>query len=44
MTPDGRQSLMLENKDFLKPPTTLTVITNFHDELRRRVPSGGGNK
>ena len=37
MAPDGR-FLMLENKDILKPTTTLVVVTNFFDELRRRVP------
>ncbi len=40
ITPDGREFLMLENKDFLKPSTTLTVVTNFFDELRRRVRPG----
>jgi hypothetical protein len=44
ITPDGQQFLMLENKDFLTPSTTLTVITNFFDELRRRVPSRSGKK
>jgi hypothetical protein len=37
MAPDGRFR-MLENKDILRPVTTLTVVTNFFDELRRRVP------
>jgi len=35
---------MLENKDLLKPTTNLIVITNFFDELRRRVPSRNGKK
>jgi serine/threonine-protein kinase len=41
ITPDGQQFVMLENREFLKPTTTLTVITNFFDELRRRVPARG---
>jgi serine/threonine protein kinase/Tol biopolymer transport system component len=41
---DGKQFLMLESKDFSKTSTTLTVITGFFDELRRRVPSGNGRK
>jgi serine/threonine-protein kinase len=44
ITPDGQQFLMLENKDLLKPTTNLIVITNFFDELRRRVPSRNGKK
>ena len=44
ISPDGRRFLMLENNDFLRPSTTLTVITNFFDELRRRVPTGGAKK
>ena len=39
MTPDGQRFLMLENKDVLKPTTTLTVITNVLDEVRQRVPT-----
>jgi len=44
ITPDGQQFLRLENKEFFKPSTTLTVITNFFDELKRRVPAGSGKK
>lgn len=44
ITPDGQHFLMLENNDFLTPSATLTVITNFLDELRRRVPRGRGKK
>jgi hypothetical protein len=33
---DGEKFLMLENRAFFKPTTTLTVITNFFDELNRR--------
>jgi len=40
MTPDGR-FLMLQNEDILKPTATLTVVTNFFEELRRRVPPRG---
>ncbi len=36
ITPDGKQFLMLENKDFFKPTATLTVVTDFLDELHRR--------
>jgi dipeptidyl aminopeptidase/acylaminoacyl peptidase len=41
---DGKQFLLLESKDFSKTSTTLTVITSFFDELRRRVPPGNGRK
>jgi hypothetical protein len=44
ISPDGQRFLMLESKDFSKASTTLTVITSFFDELRRRVPSGNGRK
>lgn len=44
ITADGKQFLMLENRDFLKPTTTLTVVTGFFDELRNRVPSGKTGK
>ena len=44
ITSDGKQFLRLENKDFMKPSTTLTVVTDFFDELRRRVPPGSGTK
>jgi serine/threonine-protein kinase len=39
VAPGGREFLMLENKEFLQPATTLTVITNFFDDLKRRVPA-----
>jgi len=44
IAPDGRRFLMLANEDILKPSATLTVVTNFFDELRRRVPSGSARK
>ncbi len=44
ITPDGKQFIMLENKDFIRPTKNLTVITNFFDELRRRVPSRRGKQ
>jgi hypothetical protein len=37
MSPDGR-FLMLENRDILRPVTTLVVVTNVFEELRRRMP------
>ncbi len=40
ITPDGKQFLMLENKDFSKPTTTLNVVTDFFEELRSRFPPG----
>ena len=44
ISPDGKEFLLLENKDVLKPVTTLTVVTNFFDELRRRVPPGSAKE
>jgi hypothetical protein len=38
ITPDGQHFILLENKENFEPRTTLTVITNFFDELRRHVP------
>jgi len=38
ISPDGQRFLMLENRRFVAPTTTLTVVTNFFEELRRRVP------
>lgn len=43
ITNDGQHFLMLENKDLLEPVHTLNVVTNFFDELRRRVPPGRTN-
>jgi Tol biopolymer transport system component len=40
VSPDGQEFLMLENKEILTPSKSLTVVTNFFDELRRRVPAG----
>ena len=40
ISPDGERFLTLYNPQRLKPNPTLTVITNFFDELRRRVPAG----
>jgi serine/threonine protein kinase/Tol biopolymer transport system component len=37
VTSDGQKFLMLQTKDFLNPSTTLKVITNLTDELRRRT-------
>lgn len=39
VAPGGREFLMLENPDILRPTTTLTVITNVVDDLDRRAPS-----
>jgi Tol biopolymer transport system component len=41
VAPGGREFLMLENRDFLQPATTLTVITDFVDDLTRRLPANG---
>lgn len=43
ITNDGQRFLMLQNKDLLEPVRTINVITNFFDELRRRVPPGRTN-
>ena len=41
LAPDGKRlAAMLETSDE-KPPTRLTVLLNFFDELRRRTPAGG---
>lgn len=40
ISPDGGRFLTLYNPQRLEPNPTLTVITNFFDELRRRVPAG----
>jgi eukaryotic-like serine/threonine-protein kinase len=39
MTPDGDRYLLLENPDLQRRVTTLTVLTNFFDEIRRRTGS-----
>jgi Tol biopolymer transport system component len=39
MTPDGREFLLLENERNFQPSTTLKVITNLFDELRRMAPA-----
>lgn len=41
VAPGGREFLMLENKEFLHAATTLTVITDFFDDLERRTPALG---
>jgi hypothetical protein len=41
LAPGGREFLMLENKEFLQPATTLTVITDLLDDLKRRIPARG---
>lgn len=43
ITNDGQRFLMLETKDLLEPARTINVVTNFFDELRRRVPPGRSN-
>jgi len=37
MSPDGQKFLMLVKKDFFNSSTTLNVITNLSNELRRRT-------
>jgi len=44
ITSDGQHFLRLANEDFLKPTASLTVITNFFDELRRHVPPRSGKE
>jgi serine/threonine protein kinase/Tol biopolymer transport system component len=39
--PDSRHFLMVEEIDQTKTTTELDVVTNFFDELRRRVPGKG---
>jgi hypothetical protein len=39
MTRDGQRFLMPEKKDLFKTTQTLTVVTNFAEELRRRFSS-----
>jgi eukaryotic-like serine/threonine-protein kinase len=42
LAPDGRRLAALVDKASTeKPPTHLTVLLNFSDELRRRTPAGG---
>jgi eukaryotic-like serine/threonine-protein kinase len=38
ISPDGERFLLLQNPAQTKPVTQLTVITNFLDELKRRLP------
>ena len=38
ISPDGERFLALYSPERFESNTTLTVITNFFDELRRRVP------
>jgi serine/threonine-protein kinase len=40
ISPDGERFLLLENPAQTKPLTQLVVITNFLDELKRRLPAG----
>jgi serine/threonine protein kinase/Tol biopolymer transport system component len=40
ISPDGERFLLLENPAYTKPATQLVVITNFLDELKRRLPAG----
>jgi len=41
VAPDGKEFLMAVNEELFRPTATLVVVTNFFDELRRRVPAGG---
>ncbi|MGE5814552.1 MAG: hypothetical protein ACM36C_08710 [Acidobacteriota bacterium] len=41
LSPEATLSLTLVNREFLQPATTLTVITNFFDDLKRRTPAHG---
>lgn len=39
IAPDGKRlSAMVEDEEAGKLPTSLTVLVNFEDELRRRAP------
>jgi hypothetical protein len=40
ISPDGERFLLLEYPAQTKPVTQLIVITNFLDELKRRMPAG----
>ena len=40
ISPDGDQFLVLYSPQQSEPNNTLKVVTNFFDELRRRVPGG----
>ncbi len=40
MSPDGERFLVIEGAEQEKTLTELIVLTNFFDELRRRVPTG----
>lgn len=42
ITADGQRFLMLENREMLRPTRQLTVVTNFFDELGRRMPQRRG--
>ena len=42
ISPDGDRFLLVENPAQDKPQTRLVVITNFFDEIRRRVPVDPG--
>ena len=43
LAPDGKRLavFLLDTDDKQKPPTHLTFLLNFFDELQRRAPSGG---
>ena len=42
LAPDGKRlAAMVDEASREKPPTHLTVLLNFSDELRRRAPAGG---
>ena len=39
MSSDGERFLVIENPDAGRPLTELVVVSNFFDELQRRVPT-----
>ena len=39
ISPDGERFLLLENPAYTKPVTQLVVVTNFLDDLMRRLPA-----
>ena len=41
ISPDGREFLLLENQEFFRHTTTLTVVTNFFDKIEKMVALTG---
>ena len=39
LSPDGQRFLVIENPEASSPLTELVVISNFFDEVRRRIPT-----